>query len=86
MTYPDLFRSYHPLKGSDWLRTIQPEDRQAFSRIGFQASDYGKKGGRAVYQKYGRGRMVELGKRGAFVTNMKKWFAKRIQEETEKSQ
>jgi hypothetical protein len=80
--YPNLFSSYHPLKGSDWLRSVTPEDRQAFSRIGFQASEYGKKGGRAIVQKYGREHLSTIGRRGALVTNLKKWIAKRIEEET----
>lgn len=84
MNYPNLFSSYHPLKGSDWLRNLPPEDRQAFSRIGFQASDYGKKGGRALAIQKGSDYMREIGRRGAIVTNLKKWIAKRIEEETYK--
>ena len=83
MTYPNLFAAYHPLKGSDWIRTIQSEDRQAFAMIGFRESDFGRKGGVALYQKYGRERMAEMGRRGALVTNLRKWIAKRIQEEME---
>lgn len=83
MMYPNLFSHYHPLKGSDWLCRISPEDRQAFSRIGFQASNYGKMGGRAIYNQRGVEYMREIGKRGALVTNLRKWIAKRIQEESE---
>lgn len=83
MTYPDLFAAYHHLKGSDWIRTIQKEDRQAFAMIGFRESDFGRKGGVALYHKYGHGHMAEMGRRGALVTNLKKWIARRIQEESE---
>lgn len=83
MNYPNLFSQYH-LKGSDWLRNLPPEDRQAFSRLGFQASDYGRSGGRAVVNKKGRDYMSMIGRRGAIVTNLKKWIAKRIEEETYK--
>lgn len=84
MTYPNLFQAYRSLKGSDWLRTIQPEDLQAFVMIGFRESDYGRKGGRAIVQKRGRAYLSEIGRRGALVTNLRKWIAKRIQEETYK--
>lgn len=83
MTYPNLFQHYRPLKGRDWLRNIQPEDLQAFVMIGFRESDYGRKGGHALIQKYGRARMSEIGRRGALVTNLRKWIQKRIQEEME---
>lgn len=79
MNYPDLFKSYHPLKGSDWIRKISPEDRQAFVMIGFKESDFGRKGGQAVYQKYGKAYMAEIGRRGAIATNLKK----RLQKEME---
>lgn len=47
MTYPDLFkRRYSSLTGKDWLRSVLPEDRQAFISIGMQAHDYGKMGGK----------------------------------------
>lgn len=84
MTYPDLFKSYRPLKGRDWLRTIQPEDLQAFVMIGFRESDFGRKGGRALVQQKGNAHMSNIGRRGALVTNLRKWIAKRIQEETYK--
>lgn len=82
MNYPNLFSAYHPLKGSDWLRSVTPEDRQVFSRIGFQASEYGKRGGRALVQKRGSEYMREIGRRGALVTNLKKHFQKGIQNES----
>ena len=46
MIYPNLFKSRYPiLKGSDWIKTISPEDRLAFVQIGFKHSDFGRKGG-----------------------------------------
>lgn len=83
MTYPDLFKSYRPLQGSDWLTRIAPEDLQAFAMIGFQESDYGRKGGKALLAKHGREHMSNIGRRGALVTNLKRWIARRIQEEME---
>lgn len=80
MIYPNLFSAY-TLKGKDWLRTIRPDDRQAFARIGLKESDYGKKGGKALYNKRGPQWMAEIGRRGALITNMKKHFQRKIQEE-----
>lgn len=83
MTYPDLFQHYRPLKGSDWLRTIPQDDLQAFVMIGFRESNYGRKGGKALLAKRGRQHLSNIGKRGALVSNLKRWIARRIQEETE---
>lgn len=82
MIYPNLFASYHPLKGSDWLRTISLEDLQAFVHIGLQESGHGRKGGKELYNQRGSSYMAQIGQRGAFMTNLKKWIAKRIEEET----
>lgn len=35
------------LRGRDWLRRIDPEDRRVFAHAGFVASDYGRRGGLA---------------------------------------
>lgn len=83
MTYPDLFQAYRPLKGRDWLKNIPPEDLQVFVNIGFRESEYGRKGGRALYLKHGREHMRSIGRVGACVSNLKRWIAKRIQEESE---
>jgi hypothetical protein len=56
---------YPNLQGRDWLRTISPEDRQAFWRAGFAASDYGRMGGRAradTAKRDHRGRFVKESK------------------------
>jgi hypothetical protein len=38
-------RTYGKLRGKDWLKNVSDEDRQAFSKIGFAASNYGRNGG-----------------------------------------
>mgnify|MGYP006935520912 CR=1 FL=1 len=48
MTYPDLFKKrYQALHGKDWLRRIEPDDKAAFVRLGMEAHDYGRMGGKA---------------------------------------
>lgn len=51
MTYPNLFKSRYPsLKGKDWIRRIESDDRRVFVRIGQAEHEYGRKGGRARAQ------------------------------------
>lgn len=38
-------RNYGPLRGSDWIRRVSVEDRQALAHIAHAASDYGRSGG-----------------------------------------
>ena len=40
-------RKYQSLRGSDWIRTIDPEDIQVFVDLGNQANDHGRMGGKA---------------------------------------
>lgn len=83
MVYPNLFKSRYPvLQGRDWIRTIDEEDRQAFVRIGLQATDYGRKGGRAVVKKYGKKHMKKIARRGAIMSNIRQWWAKAVAEES----
>lgn len=83
MNYPNLFKSRYPsLRGSDWIKQVEDEDRKAFAQIGFAASDYGRKGGKKVVQKYGREYMSRIGARGALVTNVKKMIQKGIENES----
>lgn len=43
-----LFKNRYPeLKGRDWLRHVDKEDRQAFIKLGLQSAEYGKLGGKA---------------------------------------
>lgn len=62
MKYPNLFQSYYPLKGKDWIRSIPQDDRRVFVDIGMQANDHGRLGGLAVLQKYGREHFARLAK------------------------
>lgn len=51
VTYPGLFKArYAELRGRDWIRRVEAEDRQAFIEIGLAATDYGRKGGQARAQ------------------------------------
>jgi hypothetical protein len=82
MNHPGLFKQrYEPLTGSDWLRYILPEDRQVFSMLGRSAADHGRAGGLALVQKRGREYMSRIGKRGALVTNLKRYFHQKAMEE-----
>ena len=82
MKYPNLFHSrYTELSGRDWIKKIEPEEIQAFARLGFQESGYGKKGGVALAKKRGKKYMQEIGRRGALVTNAKKLIKKGIENE-----
>ncbi len=48
---PGLFKArYSILKGRDWLRTVDAEDRLAFGHIGMEYHDYGRRGGLARAQ------------------------------------
>ena len=48
MQYPALFKRRYPrLKGKDWIRRIDPDDRRAFVQIGLLATENGHKGGKA---------------------------------------
>lgn len=49
--HPGLFTSRYPaLRGRDWIRRVEPDDRQAFIEIGLAYTEYGRKGGRARAQ------------------------------------
>lgn len=41
------FKQHYNLQGSDWLRRVSPEDRQAFSHVGRSHAGYGRNGGLA---------------------------------------
>ena len=44
--YKNIFKNrYLELKGKDWIKNIDPADKQAFIRIGLQCSQYGRLGG-----------------------------------------
>jgi hypothetical protein len=81
--YPNLFRSrYTSLQGKDWIRRVSNEDRRAFARIGLEASDYGRSGGNAVVKKHGKKHMKQIARRGAIMTNIRKWWSQQVQLET----
>lgn len=61
-TYPGIFKArYTELRGRDWIRRIDPDDRQVFIEIGLAATEYGRKGGaaRAHAPRDERGRFVK---------------------------
>lgn len=61
MLYPNLFKNKYPeLRGKDWIRHIEPDDRQVFIEIGMKAWDYGRVGGLA------RARTARRDSRGRF--------------------
>ena len=82
--YPNLFKARYQLSGSDWIRTVSPEDRRVFVEIGLQEGDHGQKGGRALYMQRGREYLSEIGRRGAVMTNIRKWWDRMVKEETER--
>lgn len=85
MTYPDLFLSrYSELKGRDWIRRVEPDDRAAFVDIGLQENNHGKMGGDALVKKHGKDHMKNIGRIGAIVTNSWKFWNKAMQEELAK--
>lgn len=44
--YKGIFKNRYPeLKGRDWIKSIDPEDRQAFIRLGLKCAEYGRLGG-----------------------------------------
>jgi hypothetical protein len=63
--YARLFQNRYPaLKGRDWLRHVDPDDRKAFSLVGIahRKAGYGKQGGKTNIQKARRdskGRFVK---------------------------
>lgn len=66
MIYPNLFKSRYPeLKGSDWIKRIDPEDQKVFNQIGFKHSDFGRKGG------LHRGKFGKRDARGRFTKELK---------------
>lgn len=80
MTYPGLFSRY-TLKGKDWLRRIEPEDRAVFVDIGLQEAEHGSLGGKALVKKRGKAHMKSIGRIGAIASNSIKAWNKALQEE-----
>jgi hypothetical protein len=80
--FPNLFLSrYTELKGRDWLRRIEPEDRAVFVDIGLKANGHGQLGGKAVVKKYGKEHLSRIGRIGAIATNSIKAWNRALQEE-----
>ena len=45
--HPNLFKNRYPkLKGRDWIKKIDPEDKQVFISIGMTHNQHGKLGGK----------------------------------------
>jgi hypothetical protein len=64
MTYPNLFKNRYPvLTGKNWLLQCSKEDIQAFARLGFELSGYGRSGGHA------RASTALRDNRGRFISN-----------------
>lgn len=77
-----VFKARYPvLKGKDWVRTIDPEDRRVFVSIGAEAHLHGVIGGQALAQRRGREYMSKIGRIGAIVTNSWKQWNKALIEE-----
>jgi hypothetical protein len=82
MMYLNLFKNkYSVLKGKDWVRRIEPEDRAVFVSIGMEANLHGVIGGRRLAQKRGRAYMSKIGRIGAIVANSKRAWNKALLEE-----
>jgi len=67
MRYPGLFKAYPDRQGKDWLRRVDHDDRQAFSRIGREEMFHGYMGGKAraaTGKRDERGRFVKGGQSG----------------------
>lgn len=85
MHYRGLFKSkYKVLAGKDWIRGIDKEDLSVFIDIGLQHADRGRMGGNKLFEKYGREHMKQMGKVGALVVNLRKYFQRAIEEENER--
>ena len=83
--YEGIFKAHYPvLQGRDWIRNISTEDLAVFVDIGLNCAQHGRLGGKSLVQKRGKKYMQEIGRRGALVTNLKKYFARAILEEQEK--
>lgn len=81
--YPDLFARYEKT-GKDWIKALPPDELQAFIRLGFMHSNYGRDGGKAIVEQRGKDYMSHIGRIGAIVTNSKKAWIKAMQDEMER--
>jgi len=84
MLYPNLFKSRYPaeaFRGKAWVRNLEPEDLDAFVQIGLEAADHGRMGGEALVKQKGRKHMKAIARRGAHMTNLRKYWNRLLQEE-----
>lgn len=72
MNYSGIFKARYTLRGKDWIRTIDPDDRRVLVDIGLQAAEHGRAGGRALYKQRGKEHMSKIGRIGAVATNIQK--------------
>lgn len=83
MKYPNLFKSrYANLQGSNWINSIDPDDKKAFIEIGLQETDHGAKGGHALLKKYGREHLKQMARIGGIVSSIRKQWNKAVERET----
>lgn len=78
MNYPGIFKARYNLKGKDWVRKIDPEDRKVFVSIGAEAHLHGVIGGRTLVAKKGREYMSKIGRIGAIASNSKRQWNKAV--------
>lgn len=81
--YPGLFAQYEK-RGRGWIKAISPEDLQVFIRIGFECSNYGRDGGKALANQRGNDYMRHIGRIGAISANSKRAWIKAMQDEMER--
>lgn len=82
MNLQGVFKARYPvLKGKDWVRKIDPEDRAVFVSIGAEAHLHGIKGGNALFKAKGNDYMKRIGRIGAIVANSKRAWQKALVEE-----
>lgn len=81
--FPGLFLNRYPsLRGKGWIKSLPAEDLRVFVDIGARSHNHGRMGGQALARD--REHMAAIGRRGAVMTNVLKWWKRRVKEETEK--
>lgn len=78
--YTGIFKSRYTLKGKGWIKALQPDDLQVFVRMGMQAWDYGRMGGKS----HSREHLRSIGRIGGIVTSSKRYWQRLMIEEMEK--
>lgn len=82
MNYQGIFKARYPsLSGSDWVRTIDPEDLRVLVSIGAEAHLHGVIGGQALAKQRGSKYMSKIGRIGGIVSSSWRSWNKAILEE-----